>query len=66
MLNYIGLKRKVNPQGDKGNKLMQFLGYQQNESYSWDDLSAAQKEDLQDFMLTWITFIAMFVGYSAA
>jgi len=66
MLNYLGVKRQLNPQGDKGNKLMQFLGRQANESYSWDNLSAAQKEDLQDFMLTWITFIAMFVGYSAA
>lgn len=66
MLNYIGIKRQLNPQGEPGNKLMQFLGRQTNPSYSWDSLSAAQKEDLQDFMLTWITFIAMFVGYSAA
>lgn len=34
MLNYIGLKRKMVPEGEKGNKLMQFLGLQQNDSYN--------------------------------
>lgn len=66
MLNYIGLKRKLRPEGDKGNKLMQFLGYQQNESYEWDSLSDAQKEDVKDFVFTWMVFIAMFLGFSFA
>lgn len=52
MLNYLGLRAQGRPEGSRGNTLLQFLGYQTNESYNWDDLTATQKEDLQDFMLT--------------
>jgi hypothetical protein len=66
IFNYIGLKAQARPEGDRGNKLLQFLGYQTNESYDWSKLSATQKEDLQDFALTWLTFMVMFAGFAYA
>jgi len=60
ILNYAGARAGKN--GDKGNRLMQLLGYQKDETYDWDSLSDAQKEDVIDFVLTWVSFIGLSVG----
>lgn len=48
--NFIGVKNDAN--GEKGNKLLQWLGYHKDASYDWKTLSKTQKEDMYDFLLT--------------
>ncbi len=61
LFNYLGvLGSKTN--GQRGNKVLEFLGYSKDESYDWKSLSDAQKADLYDFGLTSLAFIAMLIG----
>lgn len=60
---YAGLLGK-NTDGHRGNAFMQFLGYEGDETYDWDQLSGTQKEDLIDFGLTLSIFFAMLAGYN--
>lgn len=49
-INALGMKQKTD--GDKTNKVRNFLGLQFDENYAWNELSEAQKEDLRDFGMT--------------
>lgn len=62
LFNALSIKQsKTN--GEKGNKVLEFLGFQYDESYKWSELSEAQKEDLWDFAITSLMWIAMLFGY---
>lgn len=49
--------------GKKGNKVLETLGFQFDESYKWDNLSETQKEDVKDFILTSSMWMVMLLGY---
>lgn len=62
LFNTLAIKQsKTN--GEKGNKVLEFLGLQFDESYKWSELSEVQKEDLRDFALTTLMWMAMLFGY---
>lgn len=50
VFNWLSIKHSTN--GEKGNKMLQWLGYQKDASYEWSKLSDAQREDMKDFLLT--------------
>jgi hypothetical protein len=65
-LNYVGARQKLSPDGEKGSKLAEWLGLQKNEAYNADQLSEVMKDDLWDFGMTMMMFLAMLTGLNFA
>lgn len=61
ILHYLGLRSQHSyPSGAPRKGWQNWLKLQTNESYAWDKLSDIQKEDIQDTIITFSTFMTMF------
>jgi len=61
LFNSLSIRKKA--EGEKGNSVLNSLGIQYDESYKWENLSDAQREDVKDFILTGAMWILLLVGY---